>query len=654
MRKYVIVCDTEEDIDYIVDVLSVPGFSPVEGEPSLLPAIKITNYMSTSKNEVEVELTDEQFESLKQCPRITAISEISDNWYSEPCFRGQTRKLNADYSSTDSSIPESWAMARCSSLSSRAPFNTDFTYFKTGSSVDMIVLDGGVLQGHPELLDSNGNTRLQIVNWSNFAPVTANRSIQVTAFANPAGGDVYFLINNVPRDTAWVVKDRTGTSGGGYPATYRIGVYDFILNPSTANYPFYIGSAVNVPFDSRYVSNNGGSTGTVSLTVWPTNNALASSGQQNTMYYWSNAVAGMGGIIARTDFNTQSTSDLFYADAGGHGSHTTGTAAGSACGWATDSKIYHIKFNFYDSYGYSNNQTGTKQSYDLLTYWHQQKLLNPSLSSRPTVTTNSYGWAASNFIDVDLKVKQLTDNGIHFVHAAGNSNRLCVNPDSSYFSSYRVPSPTYPQGYYTYQSQNPVIEVGALGCLGPSGGYQYTIPADTSLKAEYSNYGDGISIYAPGSWIQSSWNTTSYAAYQGYPDFGLRKISGTSMATPNVAGILATMLDDYPNLTPLQAKQLLLNNAIYGAVSSVAITYLNLYGTNRATGGNPLTLSQYPATVVATKGSSRNVLKFFNRCYNRVDSLSATSSFYAISGFNNGTVFWMNTADNMQFLNSCT
>ncbi|GAB5603245.1 subtilisin AprE [Thermus sp. FJN-A] len=68
----------------------------------------------------------------------------------------------------------------------------------------------------------------------------------------------------------------------------------------------------------------------------------------------------------------------------------------------------------------------------------------------------------------------------------------------------------------------------------------------------WSNYGPDVDLAAPGVSILSTWNasTSSY-----------NTISGTSMATPHVAGAAALVLSRYPTYTPAQVKQALLQNA---------------------------------------------------------------------------------------------
>ena len=61
-------------------------------------------------------------------------------------------------------------------------------------------------------------------------------------------------------------------------------------------------------------------------------------------------------------------------------------------------------------------------------------------------------------------------------------------------------------------------------------------------RATFSNYGGRVDIYAPGRYIQSAWIDTSKAQHPSDSNFGLRKLSGTSMASPQVAGIISCLI----------------------------------------------------------------------------------------------------------------
>jgi subtilisin family serine protease len=81
-----------------------------------------------------------------------------------------------------------------------------------------------------------------------------------------------------------------------------------------------------------------------------------------------------------------------------------------------------------------------------------------------------------------------------------------------------------------------------------------TVGATTSSDAEasYSNYGSCVDIMAPGSSITSAWNTSVTATFT---------ISGTSMATPHVAGAAARYLQGNPGASPAAVASFLTGNA---------------------------------------------------------------------------------------------
>jgi subtilisin family serine protease len=90
-------------------------------------------------------------------------------------------------------------------------------------------------------------------------------------------------------------------------------------------------------------------------------------------------------------------------------------------------------------------------------------------------------------------------------------------------------------------------------------GAAITVGATTSsdARASYSNYGSCLDIFAPGSSITSAWS-----------DGGTNTISGTSMASPHVAGAAALYLSGNSGASPATVRDALVNKATTNVVGS--------------------------------------------------------------------------------------
>lgn len=287
-----------------------------------------------------------------------------------------------------------------------------------------------------------------------------------------------------------------------------------------------------------------------------------------------------------------------------HGCHCAGTVAGNTQGWARDANIYNIS-------PYSSNPSGSIGStmWDYMRAWHNAKEINPATGRRnPTVTNNSYGSSLPigetgdgyNFVNRinyrgvdydpgrDLTQSELQargcyapssnlkmnipyyttsrhadladaiDDGIIIVCSAGNEYWKTVNSsDQDYNNTYRFNYFTSAittwlhRGTGSGAGYDPCINVGAL-----------SNNVDEE-KAPFSNVGSLIDIFAAGEAIQSSLHTGGIAdPRNGNYDFG--KYQGTSMSGPQVAGVAALLVEQWPNATNTEIKTWLQENAITG------------------------------------------------------------------------------------------
>ncbi len=198
------------------------------------------------------------------------------------------------------------------------------------------------------------------------------------------------------------------------------------------------------------------------------------------------------------------------SDCNGHGTHVAGTVGGSTYGVAKNVGLVPVRV--LDCAG-SGSMSGVLAGLD----WIIQN------GRKPAVVNMSLGGNA--YSTLDTAVDNLFNNGYVAVVAAGNSNT-----DACTSSPARA-------------------------------GKVLTIAATDSndSRASYSNYGSCVDLFAPGSQISSAWiGSNSSAAIA----------SGTSMAAPHVAGVVATMLENNSTATPQSISDQLLNQSTLNLVQN--------------------------------------------------------------------------------------
>ena len=214
-----------------------------------------------------------------------------------------------------------------------------------------------------------------------------------------------------------------------------------------------------------------------------------------------------GRILSGADFIDGGEPD----DCHGHGTHVAGTVAGTAYGVAKGANVVAVRV--LNCQG-SGSTSGVIAGID----WVATNAV------RPAVANMSLGGGYSE--SLNMAVARAVESGVTFAVAAGNSNANACN--------------------YSPSSTASAITVGAT--------------TSSDAKASYSNYGDCVDIQAPGSSITSDWIGSATAT---------ATISGTSMASPHVAGAAALVLGANPGFTPSQVRDALVDHATDGAVTGL-------------------------------------------------------------------------------------
>ena len=291
-----------------------------------------------------------------------------------------------------------------------------------------------------------------------------------------------------------------------------------------------------------------------------------------------------------------------------HGTHVAGTVAGNTQGWARDANIYNMAFN--DSLSGVTNWD--EFLWDYLRHFHRNKSINSATGRRnPTITNHSWGYSYSNIplssitsvtyrgatttvsgtnaqkkvtledngvpvpentylyktparvAAVDADIQDAIADGVIVISSAGNSYWNCdTSSGNDYNNAINAGGNLYHSRGSTPGSADNVICIGSIGSKV------------AEYKSNFSNWGDRVDIWAPGSDIisavydSSSATTENNGAYTPIiadsrnSSYHLASISGTSMSSPQVCGVIACLVEQEPFLTQAEALRHLKENAL--------------------------------------------------------------------------------------------
>ena len=258
------------------------------------------------------------------------------------------------------------------------------------------------------------------------------------------------------------------------------------------------------------------------------------SGTRNSRYSYTNTGTGVtayvidtGVMASHIDFGGRVGAGYTVYDDGrgttdcnGHGTHVAGTIGGSTYGIAKAVSLIPVRV-------LSCSGSGSISGVIAGINW----AISDHASGTPAVANMSLGGLYS--ASLNSAVANATEDGIVFAVAAGNNNRLACS--------------------YSPASEPTAITVGAIG--------------GSDDRASFTNYGSCVDLFAPGVSIMSATIASSSAS---------RMLSGTSMASPHVAGAAALLLQSDPTATPAQIAALIVNSATPDAITGLAAGSPNL------------------------------------------------------------------------------
>ncbi|WP_326774029.1 S8 family peptidase [Streptomyces sp. NBC_01445] len=201
--------------------------------------------------------------------------------------------------------------------------------------------------------------------------------------------------------------------------------------------------------------------------------------------------------------------DATAQDGNGHGTHVAATVAGTGYGVAKKADVVAVRV--LDDAG-----SGTTAQVIAGIDWVTKN------ARKPAVANLSLGGAAN--AQLDAAVRGSIASGVTYTVAAGNDG--------------------LPASLYSPARVKEAITVGATD--------------RTDRRAGFSNWGSRLDLFAPGVDITSA----GYASDKGKATF-----SGTSMASPHVAGAAALYLADHASATPAEVSRALTGRAATGRIT---------------------------------------------------------------------------------------
>lgn len=531
--RYVVTLHSIDNQDNFYDEmesLGTRGYAPdrVVECAERMPTLRSTTYLLSTIEAAHLELD----------PRVMAVEAHPEVSGLKPSPLGYEYSANWDKSGTVDSQMKNWGLLRATNQAQIPGWGSNGTpnqaaqivTTSTGKNVDVVVFDGNILPGHPEYAvnaDGTGGSRVNQINWWAYNPQVTGQAAGTYNYSAGAAGD-----NGHGMHVAGIMAGNT--QGWARDSTiYNISPYGEQTN------------GVTTPTLAQLVA---------------------------YIRYWHNSVKGINPATGRKNPTVVNMSFGLFSNyfVGAYGNGTTFPNVrnlnyrGTASSYPASAPA---------------GQTALQATYN--GNWSAQNFLNAGINLYPPYY-DLYGIALIFSTGQDTAGNQAivdsinANEGIIWCAAAGNSYDLAgMNSDSLDYNNtnnklYAVLAGVIPlyTNYYPYRLPTPAFAATGTPNANDWKKVMVTVNIGTVDNEGIdltSSVGSGCDVCSPGTDIMSAYNSAGVTDPRNAAYY-LNKLTGTSMASPQTAGLIACMMEQYPNSTQMQARTYIKNFANNGVM----------------------------------------------------------------------------------------